>query len=206
MMSPEAATADHVYRRIRHEIVEGAFLPGHVLKLGQLTEAFGTSATPVRDALNRLVGERLVNLLPGGGFQVRPLGPARLISLYAWHGALARLALGTRWSNSVKEQLGALRRDVDKSGQLASVTGAFFAILASATRNEELEAALTAASHALTRARALEHLLIPGAVDELALLMAKIEVNDITAARHAMAGYHRARIRRSRQIHKMMQA
>lgn len=205
-MSPEAATADHVYRRIRHEIVEGAFLPGHVLKLGQLTEAFGTSATPVRDALNRLVGERLVDLLPGGGFRVRPLGPARLVSLYAWHGALAQLALDTRWPKSVKEHLGALRRDVDKSGQLASVTGAFFAILAAATRNEELEAAMTAASHALARARALEHLLIPGAVDELAQLMATIEANDSAAARHAMTGYHRARIRQSHQIHKMMQA
>lgn len=203
-MAPEPATADHVYRRVRHEILEGTLLPGQVLKLGHLTDAFGTSATPVRDALNRLVGERFVDLLPGGGFRVRPLGAARLATLYQWHGQLVQLGLGTGISQPAKARIGALRRDLGRRDQLASATSALFAILASDAGNTELEDALTAASQALARAWALEHHLLPGLRDELSQLMVTIEGDAVTAARRAMARYHRERIRLSPTLHKMI--
>lgn len=203
-MAPEPITADYIYRRIRHEIVGGAFAPGSMLKLGRLTDQFGASATPVRDALNRLVGERLVVLLPGGGFRVRPLDADRLTGLYRWHGHLIQIALGGPLPTSAREGLGALKHETMEPGQVAAASERLFHILASAPQNEELEQAVAAASRALARARALEHRLLPDVVGEFSHLLATIDKQKLGAARRAMARYHRVRVQSSIRIHKMI--
>lgn len=204
-MAPEPITADYIYHRIRHEIVEGAFSPGTMLKLTRLTDQFGASATPVRDALNRLVGERLVVLLPGGGFCVRPLDADRLAGLYCWHGHLIQIALDRPLPESVKEGLGALKHEALEAGQVAAASERLFGILASVPQNEELEQAIAAVSRALARARALEHRLLPDVVGEFSRLLATIDREQIGAARRAMARYHRERAQSSFPIHKIIE-
>lgn len=195
-MAPEPVTADYIHRRIRHEIVEGTFTPGMTLKLNRLTDQFGTSATPVRDAMNRLVGERLVELLPGGGFRVRPLGPDRLAGLYRWHGQLIQLALG--------HPLPGIASEMEEAGHVARTSEALFGILASVSHNEDLVQAQAATSRMLARARALEPLVIPDAVDELSRLIATIGRQDIGATRRAVARYHRDRVQLSTRIHALL--
>lgn len=204
-MAPEPVTAEFVYRRVRLEIVEGAFTPGMILKLGGLTDRFGTSATPVRDAMHRLVGERFVELLPGGGFRVRPLDPRRLAGLYQWHGQLLQLALGTPLSQTARDQVSALGRLMTQPQDVASMSAALFGLLAAASRNEELAQALELTSCALARARALEHHLFPSIVDDVSRLIAALETSDIGATRRVMARYHRDRVRLAPDIHKMIQ-
>ncbi|MGA1809513.1 GntR family transcriptional regulator [Sphingobium sp. WW5] len=204
-MAPEPITADYIYRRIRHEIVEGAFAPGAMLKLTRLTYQFGASATPVRDALNRLVGERLVVLLPGGGFRVRSLDADRLAGLYRWHGHLIQFALERPLPESARKGLGALKHEALEPGQVAAASERLFGILASVPQNEELEQAVAAVSRALARARALEHRLLPDVVGEFSLLLATIDRAPIGAARRAMARYHQERARSSFAIHTIMQ-
>ncbi|KAK0358555.1 hypothetical protein LTR94_034936, partial [Friedmanniomyces endolithicus] len=107
-----------------------------MLKLNRLTDQFGASATPVRDALNRLVGERLVVLLPGGGFRVRPLDADRLAGLYRWHGHLIRIALDRPLPKSARDGLGALEHEALEPGQVAAASKRLFGILASVPQNE----------------------------------------------------------------------
>lgn len=204
-MAPEPITADYIYRRIRHEIVEGAFAPGAMLKLNRLTDQFGASATPVRDALNRLVGERLVILLPGGGFRVRPLDADRLAGLYRWHGHLIQIALERPLPESAREGLGLLKHEALKPGQVAAASERLFGILASVPQNEELAQAVAAASRALARARVLEHRLLPDVVGEFSQFLATIDREPIGAARRAMARYHRERAQSSFAIHEIIQ-
>lgn len=204
-MAPEPSTADYIYRRIRHEIVGGAFSPGTMLKLTHLTDQFGASATPVRDALNRLVGERLVILLPGGGFRVRPLDADRLAGLYRWHGHLIQIALDRPLPESAREGIDALKHEALEPGQVVTASQRLFGILASVPQNEELEQAVAAVSRALARARALEHRLLPDVVGEFSQLLATIDRAPIGAARRAMARYHQERARSSFAIHMIMQ-
>lgn len=203
-MAPEPITADYIYRRIRREIVGGAFAPGTMLKLNRLTDQFGASATPVRDALNRLVGERLVVLLPGGGFRVRPLDAYRLAGLYRWHGQLIQIALDRPLPTSAREGLSALKHEALEPGQVAAASERLFGILASVRQNEELEQAVAEVSRALARARALEHRLLPDVVGEFSQLLATIDREQISAARRAMARYHRERAQSSFAIHKII--
>jgi len=151
------------------------------------------------------VGERLVVLLPGGGFCVRPLDADRLAGLYCWHGHLIQIALDRPLPESVKEGLGALKHEALEPGQVAAASERLFGILASVPQNEELEQAIAAVSRALARARALEHRLLPDVVGEFSRLLATIDREQIGAARRAMARYHRERAQSSFPIHKIIE-
>lgn len=53
-------TFGRVYAAIKQQLLEGAFRPGERIEPAILSDELGASVTPVRDALHRLAGERLV--------------------------------------------------------------------------------------------------------------------------------------------------
>jgi DNA-binding GntR family transcriptional regulator len=59
----------------------GRFTPGQRLKFPDLSKAYGTSVGPVREALTKLTGERLVVLQPHLGYTVPALSPAELTEI-----------------------------------------------------------------------------------------------------------------------------
>lgn len=87
------------YRRLRRDIVTGAFAPGQPLRLEALRQRYGLSFSPLREALNRLQTERLVVAAALRGFSVAPLSTEEmwdatetriLIESQALHRAIAR--------------------------------------------------------------------------------------------------------------------
>lgn len=71
-MSP-AHVLEPTYRRLKRALMDGIWMGGTKLEALRLADEFGVSMTPVRDSLNQLVGEGLVDLTPGEGFRVPPL-------------------------------------------------------------------------------------------------------------------------------------
>lgn len=55
---------ERVYDRLGEAIMNGSFLPGEVVTLRGLAQAFGTSLMPVRNAVNRLTVEHALVALP----------------------------------------------------------------------------------------------------------------------------------------------
>lgn len=70
---PERTKAETAYRRIREDIVSGLLAPGQKLKIDTLHRHYGFGAAPLREALSRLSGDHLVNLLGQRGFVVAPM-------------------------------------------------------------------------------------------------------------------------------------
>ena len=69
--SPRDLTlTEEAYRRLRADIIGGAFEPGSPLRLEALKERYGLSFSPLREALNRLHAERLVVASALRGFRV----------------------------------------------------------------------------------------------------------------------------------------
>lgn len=64
---------DQVYRDIRRRIINGELTPGSRLGTRMLCEFYGISDTPLKQALNRLLSEGLVEALPHRGMRVRRL-------------------------------------------------------------------------------------------------------------------------------------
>jgi DNA-binding GntR family transcriptional regulator len=67
--------AEAAYARLRRDIVWGRLAPGTALKSDELRLAYGIGISPLREALSRLVSERLVTSIAQRGFRVAPLTP-----------------------------------------------------------------------------------------------------------------------------------
>jgi len=70
--------ADAIYRDLHGAIVSMQLKPGTSLNEKALTERFGVSRTPVREALIRLVEDGLVNIYPQSGTFVAPIPTSRI--------------------------------------------------------------------------------------------------------------------------------
>lgn len=85
--------ATSIYARLRRDILCGAFRPGERLRLDALCERYDIGATPLREALNRLSAEELVNRVEQRGFRVAPVSLADLTELTKTLCWISELAL-----------------------------------------------------------------------------------------------------------------
>ncbi|MGD9863682.1 MAG: GntR family transcriptional regulator [Pseudodonghicola sp.] len=67
-----------VYEKLRADIIDGRFEPHQPLRLEQLKQQYGVGFSPLREALNRLQGERLVVSALQRGFRVSALSVAQM--------------------------------------------------------------------------------------------------------------------------------
>lgn len=86
-MASDFETIDHVnlgevvYQRIAGALVKGALRPGQRLRIRDLAEQMGTSSTPVRDALIRLVHEGALRMQSLRDIRVPVLDPVRYLEI-----------------------------------------------------------------------------------------------------------------------------
>lgn len=87
---------DQIYHNIKRDILSGVYKPGEQLSANQLAEHYQISATPVREALNALEQEGLVNVIPRIGFFVSQITVQDIRSMYDYRiileGASAEMA------------------------------------------------------------------------------------------------------------------
>src|ERR1700685_2408937 len=101
---------ERVYLALRDQLMGGGFEPGQKLKIAQLAEAFGTSAMPVREALNRLTVERALETMPSRTVRVPALSKDALQDLRETRFAIEGLAIARAASNMTAESLATLKR------------------------------------------------------------------------------------------------
>ncbi|RSU54898.1 GntR family transcriptional regulator [Sphingobium yanoikuyae] len=199
-MSPEAFTADRIHREIKELIVAGKFTPGLPLTVQSLADDFGTSTSPVRDALNRLVGERLVDMQGGGGFALPGMTRRTAYHLYSFHGDLIRTIVKVM---ARLDELGPppafLLNKTAGGVALAHATAEFFALTAACSPNPEHLDAIVQIGERLAVLRLHE-----GAIgrqgEELATLWNVTRSGNRNATRVAMWQYHRRRLLRVEDI------
>jgi DNA-binding GntR family transcriptional regulator len=78
----EASLSDDVYYQLKDYILSDVTHPAERLQIAQLSQHFGVSITPIREALIRLSAEGLIELRPGRGFFYKDFHPAEQIALY----------------------------------------------------------------------------------------------------------------------------
>ena len=83
---------DAAYEQIRQRILDNAWPPGHRALEQEVALALGMSRTPVREALMRLQGEGLVEVVPRHGMRVLPVSPTDMREIYEILTALECMA------------------------------------------------------------------------------------------------------------------
>jgi DNA-binding GntR family transcriptional regulator len=182
-------TFERVYGAIRERLRNGLYRPGSRLEPAVLSEELNASVTPVRDALHRLTGERLVEAPRHEGFRVPLITETDLRHLYSWHRDLLGIAL-------IDHSLAPRpldERDEDPS-ELERQNGLFFTI-ARLTGNPEHLLALESLADRLEPAQRLEAGLLDAVEEETEEIAAALKEGDRKRLRRALVHYHRRRAR-----------
>lgn len=114
--------SDRVYQLLRDQIVTGAIESGARLRVDALAQQLGISSTPVRDALNRLEKDGLINRHPYQGAVVRVFEESEIYDLYELRAGLECLAVRLACLRLTEEEIAWLREH-QKVGQAALAEG-----------------------------------------------------------------------------------
>lgn len=185
-------TFDRVYATIKQQLREGVFRPGDRLEPAFLSEQLNASVTPVRDALHRLTGERMVEAPRHEGFRTPVLTETILRHLYAWHRDLVLLAIASRRGKRRKQHLfepGAASHDLREQLNM------FFLELARDTGNPEHVLALQSLIERFEPVQRIENLLLDAVESESEDIFSSFRSGDRNALRKALISYHRRRVR-----------
>ena len=191
-MIERAGTGERVYLAIKSFLLtDSDHRPGDRVDVADLSRRFGASATPVRAALHRMAGERLLVSHQGEGFSVPRVTEPGLTDLYQWNAALLVNALRSTPSDAPPPAVPAIDREVEPIHALEGL----FSVLAAHCDNIEVEWAVAGANDRLHRPRRAELALLPEFAEEVAELARLIGAGDQSAVRQAIITYHRKRLR-----------
>ena len=103
------ALAVEITNRLRQMILEGQLQPGEKISEKLLTEQFGVSRTPLREALKVLAAEGLLELIPHRGTVVTKQSDAEIAEVFQVLAALEGLAGELAAQNASEEKLEDIR-------------------------------------------------------------------------------------------------
>ncbi len=130
-MSP-AHVLEPTYQDLKRGLMQGRWRPGERLEALRLADEFGVSMTPVRDCLNRLAGEGLVDMKPGDGFRAPRISEKMLRDMLELNAMLVDFAL----QNPI--DIGALAHVPQSVEDYAGRVAVFFGIIAHRSANTAL--------------------------------------------------------------------
>ena len=84
--------SEHVFRKIQSAIVKDEIAPGSKISEPELARTYGISRGPLREAIHRLEGQKLLVRVPHVGARVVSLSHAELIELYEIRESLEGMA------------------------------------------------------------------------------------------------------------------
>jgi DNA-binding GntR family transcriptional regulator len=185
-------TFERVYAAIRQRLRDGLYRPGERLEPALLSDELNASVTPVRDALHRLTGERLVEAPRHEGFRVPMMTETLLRYLYAWHLDLLLLAV-------MKHRAAALGQVIEKDGLPELRThdrdNALFLGLVRSAGNPEHVAALQSTTQRLEPVQRFERMFLDETEADTREIVRALRTDDRQALRRALVRYHRRRER-----------
>ena len=145
--------ASALYDSVKEMTVNFAIRPGERINEGALARQLDASRTPLREALNRLVAERLIDFRPGTGFFCRALEAQDIYDLYELRRILEVAAIAAACDKGSDADIAAIRsgpfaQDQDYQGRtIAEIVArdeAFHLALARLSSNAELVRQLAA--------------------------------------------------------------
>ena len=138
---------ERVYHLVKDMAVSFHLRPGERVNEGALAKKLGTSRTPLREALNRLTAERLLDFQPNKGFFCRGLDPQEVFDLYEYRRIIEEAAIRLACQRASDAQLTSIAQDKDlfrwtiagyTTAQYVGLDENFHQRIAQASGNQEL--------------------------------------------------------------------
>lgn len=186
-MSP-GATFERVYNELKRMLAEGELPPGSPIEPALIGKQIASSITPIRDALHRLTGERLVEAPNHNGFRVPFPTEGGLRELYSWHVKLVSLATRDLGLSLVTANGALSEKDI------ADKFAGLFVDIALASNVTEHVRAVEHLNDRLARFRGVESDVIEGLEEEYQQLATHVSRGDRKDVVTLLERYRRRRI------------
>ena len=190
---PVDTSKNLIYREVRRSIIMGHRKPGERLDLDTLSRRYGTSVTPVRDALQMLSQEGLVTIKPRSGYFVTHITLKQLCDMLELREILELASIELAAVQITEEQLEQLEHvhagytgeDDESYDRYMDENRRVHYLIAQASGNQELAEML---GHLLDRLARFMVMCRAGQTLESrhALLIEALRTRDVVAAREAM--------------------
>lgn len=182
------------YEQILQALHAGRYVPGQRIDPATLALEFDASQTPVRQALQRLLGAGLLEDHARNGLRVPLPTEVGLRQLYDWLQRLFCVACDIGFEPESRPPPTAPTSELDsEAGKIADRTWRLFAGIAGAAAHPQCQAALRRANDQLAPIRPAELPLLEYLEDELATLDQLWVARDIDALKKALRDYHERR-------------
>lgn len=197
-----------VYDALKGRITSGTFRAGDRLDARDLGVELDASMTPIREALHRLAGERLVVVASHEGFHVPAYTEAELSDLYRWTGRVLTLALsgrdvGVAYGNRISRDSALID---ETNADVVARTAGLFAAIAARSGNIEIECAIGSVNDRLNASRKVEAMLFADRENELNVMVAAFLDRAAGVLRKLITSYHRRRIAKVSNINRVLSA
>ena len=113
--------ADRAFEWLEEAIIKGDYPPGAKLDEVALAKSFGISRGPVREAIRRLEGKKLVNRVPNVGARVSAVQPSDLADLLYVREALEGMACRLATERMTDEEMAELAKLLEGHGAQRSL-------------------------------------------------------------------------------------
>jgi DNA-binding GntR family transcriptional regulator len=117
--------AEAVYHALKRDITHFEFKPGERLVETMLSERYGVSRTPIREALRRLTEEGIVRSTGKGGRIVPQFDSVEYEDLYAIRVVLEELAVVQACARATPEEIRALRESWNAGFEAPALDGSY---------------------------------------------------------------------------------
>lgn len=136
----ESNTVSQIYSELKNQIMWGKIEAETLLSESVLAKQFGTSRTPIREALARLAADGLVSSLPQRGHLVRSVSLAEMLDAFHVRELLETEAAGLAVEHISERDILALRElaNTINNPDLPAVNREFHLIIAHASGNRIL--------------------------------------------------------------------
>lgn len=181
------ATSERVYGALKRKLMSGELPPGARLEPAVIAKELVSSVTPVRDALNRLTGERLVETGPSEGFHLPNVTEPALRDRYVWNAHLIRL-ISRSWPRDIPSA-----KAWNLPPDPAQAVRALFNLFAARSGNFEFALQVEATSDRLAAARVAESRVFVDIEQELRAMAALFDDGSPRELTRYVTAYHRRR-------------
>lgn len=194
---PRGSLANHVTSQLREAIVSLRLKPGTMLDKGEICERLGVSRSPVAEALARLQGEGLIDILPQRGSVVSLVSLTAVKEYIFIRTALECETVRKLASETPEGLVEALNANIERQRELAGLDDKngfhaldlqFHEILLNAAGYKRMKAMVDTARNNLDRARHLSNKIrqLPLAFSEHVAIAEAIATGNPDAAAGAM--------------------
>lgn len=158
---------EKAYNVIKNGVLDGSFKPGERLIESKLVELVGVSRTPIREAIKQLAADNYLVMKPNSGVAVADWSVRELEDIFKLRALTEGLIARRATKFITEEQISALEQHADAIDQVLE-QGAPYDILRFLDENAAFHKTILAAADSTVLAQALERLISPPIVYQVA--------------------------------------